>query len=119
MSLSCLTCQVLERTNSNCERDYGAEMYSYKRLFRLEVHQRSWSGNLGQPTSNDDETTSESMVVARKKGKKLRHRRLHSTGALACEGTAEPRLVRSCGMRRDWSFENLREREENKKGRIY
>lgn len=52
-----------------------------------------------------------------KKVKTLGHRRMHSTGAVTFEGTAKPRLVRSSGMRRDWSFENLRQRDENK-GRI-
>ena len=120
MSLSCLSCQVLQRTNSDCEREYGGEKYTYKKIFQPEVHQRSWSGNLGQPPPGYDQMVSGSKaVVEQKKVKKLGHRRMHSTGALALDGTAEPRLVRSCGMRRDWSFEDLRERDEKKGRMIY
>ncbi|KAF5734291.1 hypothetical protein HS088_TW16G00738 [Tripterygium wilfordii] len=40
------------------------------------------------------------------------HRRLNSTGAVIFEGSgAKPRLV----VRRDWSFEDLRQRREETK----
>ncbi|PON45337.1 hypothetical protein PanWU01x14_259480 [Parasponia andersonii] len=117
MSLNCLSCQVLQRTDSDVERDNSVEKYSYEKLLFLNVG-RSWSGNLVAPSPCKELIKSGSMLVSPKKAKgTLGHRRLQSTGAFIFEGTTEPRLARSCGMRRDWSFENLRQRDE-KKGRI-
>lgn len=117
MSLNCLSCQVLQRTNSDCERDYCAEKYSYEKFLRSNV-ERSWSGNLmASPPCKEKRKSSRSMMAVAQKVKKLGHRRMHSTGAIAFEGTTEPRLVRSCGMRRDWSFKNLSQMDE-KKGKI-
>lgn len=78
--------------------------------------EKSWSGNLTPPRPYD-----QMKNTSRTKAKKGRHRRLNSTGGVGFEGdgiSTEPRLVRSSGMRRDWSFENLRQRDQ-KKGRIY
>ncbi|MCL7049855.1 hypothetical protein MKW94_002726 [Papaver nudicaule] len=71
---------------------------------------RSWSGNLTPPPY---EQIGNGSSVPTSKGRRGHHRRIHSTGILAFEGrngeSGEPRLMRSCGMRRDWSFENLRQ----------
>ena len=123
MSLNCLNCQVLKRTDSDGrEMDFRAENYSYEKLLRSkQAQQRSWSGNLAPmvappPVNGNyaEQTKSGLVVVAHKKVSKSGHRRLNSAGALGFEGTAEPRLLRSSGMRRDWSFENLRERDDKK-----
>ncbi|KAF5729705.1 hypothetical protein HS088_TW20G00069 [Tripterygium wilfordii] len=105
MSLNCLTFQSLQRTNSEQERcNHGKQC---KKICCIKVN-RSWSGNLSpQPY---EQIRSGSKVVAAKKMRNC-HRRLTSTGAVMFEGSgAEPRLVRSSGMRRDWSFEDLRQR---------
>ncbi|OVA02946.1 hypothetical protein BVC80_9095g153 [Macleaya cordata] len=105
MSISCLNCQTSKR--SDREPDCGL------RLCCIGVD-RSWSGNLTPPPY--EQIGNGSSVGVTSKGRKG-HRRIHSTGVLAFEGrsgdSGEPRLLRSCGMRRDWSFENLRQiREE-------
>lgn len=121
MSLNCLSCQVFQRTNSDLERN------NYGKGFLSANTERSWSGNLvAKPPCNsnnknkDIQMKSEQvMAVSRKKVKTLlgHHRRLHCSGTESFEGiNKEPRLVRSCGMRRDWSFEDLSGRAE-KKGR--
>lgn len=113
MSLNCLTCSQVQRTNSESDRRYEKDR-NCKKACSSQVD-RSWSGNLASPSYEQFYMKNASMLVAQKKVNKG-HRRLHSTGAVAFEGGAEPRLVRSSGMRRDWSFENLRHRDE-KKGR--
>ncbi|XP_038725797.1 uncharacterized protein LOC120016898 [Tripterygium wilfordii] len=110
MSLNCLTCQSSQRTNS--EQEYCNRGKQCKKIFCIKVD-RSWSGNLNpQPYK---QIRSGSKVVAAQKMRNC-HRRLNSTGAVIFEGSgAEPRLVRSCGMRRDWSFEDLRQRRKEMK----
>ena len=96
MSLSCLTCsQVLQKTDS------------FRELFNENEYResskkvdRTWSGNM--PASNQEITKGSAMAKI-----KANHCRNYSTGNIPSSGRAEPRLVRSSGMRRDWSFENL------------
>ncbi|KAK6934988.1 hypothetical protein RJ641_035143 [Dillenia turbinata] len=105
MSLNCLTCQGLPRTDSDGH-------------LREEIHsdlcctkgERSWSGNL-PPQPYEKIRKGPYYTEEMKKDEKApRHRRLLTTGDIAFEGTGEPRLIRSSGMRRDWSFEDLRAR---------
>ncbi|KAL5791436.1 hypothetical protein ACOSP7_000030 [Xanthoceras sorbifolium] len=114
MSLNCLTCQTLQRTDS--EKEYGHEIYRTLCCIKVE---RSWSGNLTPPPPPAYEQMRNGSMVATKNRKKS-CRRLHSTGAVY-DGTDEPRLVRSAGMRRDWSFEDLGERNDQmrKSGRLF
>lgn len=46
-------------------------------------------------------------MAAEKAARKMSHRRNYSAGGgvVAFVGSTEPRLVRCCAMRRDWSFE--------------
>lgn len=127
MSLSCLTCQVLQRTNSSgSERSYKhrkAQKACNRKLCCVNMD-RSWSGNLTPPPYYEKIDRSAPLLgeldKKKKNEKKAGHRRLCSTGGVAYEGSAEPKLVRSAGMRRDWSFENLeRLRKENKGGNFY
>ncbi|KAJ4728682.1 putative Plant/MZA15-19 protein [Melia azedarach] len=112
MNLNCLACQNLQRTNS--DKDYGHEGHHHLRKLCCLKVERSWSGNLAPPPY--EQISKGSRVVAAKKVKKS-HRRINSTGAVAFESNnSEPKLVRSVGMRRDWSFEDLRQRNENRKG---
>ncbi|XWS38749.1 hypothetical protein CRYUN_Cryun19dG0157100 [Craigia yunnanensis] len=109
MTLNCLTSQVLRRTDSNNDRDCGKEKESSK--FCCIRVDRSWSGNINPAVY--EQIRSEPMSMFSSKKIKKGHRRLNTIattfGAVTFEADdVEPRLVRSCGMRRDWSFEDLR-----------
>ncbi|CAK9142788.1 unnamed protein product [Ilex paraguariensis] len=96
MSLNCLTCQSMRRTDSKKELREGIFDHEKPNLsLCLGRVERSWSGNLAPPRPYE-------------KFKKATHR-IHSSGPVEFESGA-PKLVRSCGMRRDWSFEDLRQR---------
>ncbi|EEF42419.1 uncharacterized protein LOC8284597 [Ricinus communis] len=114
MSLNCLTCRDLQRNNSGTE--YDQEGHD-RRICCIKV-ERSWSGNL-TPPPYEQVGKGNSAVAARKIKKD--HRRLKSMGAIAFKGTDEPKLIRSSGMRRDWSFEDLRQRgdQDRKECRAY
>ncbi|RAL54739.1 hypothetical protein DM860_001867 [Cuscuta australis] len=113
MNLNCLSCHYT-RTSSvgggldamgaatNEEDEPKTPRFRLMSLKRLQVD-RSWSGNLvGRPPAGRKNETSSSGSGG---GKNLVQRR-HS-GPIVCD---TPRLVRSCGMRRDWSFEDLRQK---------
>ncbi|KAK6947424.1 hypothetical protein RJ641_000897 [Dillenia turbinata] len=104
MSLNCLTCQGLPRTDS--DRHYREETSSTLCCIKVE---RSWSGNLS-PQPYEQIRKASFYAEEMKEEKAPRHRRLLTTGDIAFEETGEPRLIRSSGMRRDWSFEDLRAR---------
>ncbi|XP_022717777.1 uncharacterized protein LOC111276252 isoform X3 [Durio zibethinus] len=103
---------VLQRTDSNKDREHcGEEKDSRKNCSK--TVDRSWSGNLGPAAYEEIRSEPLMSVAPRKKIKKGGHRRLNTIDTTyGAEG--EPRLVRSCGMRRDWSFENLREERDEK-----
>ncbi|KAJ7015642.1 hypothetical protein NC653_004826 [Populus alba x Populus x berolinensis] len=90
MSLNCLSCQDLQRSDSERECLQGKPHQNKLGCIMME---RSWSGNLSPP-SHGQMGKKSTAVAAR--------------GRLRSNGCEEPRLVRSSGMRRDWSFENLR-----------
>uniref|UniRef100_A0A803PNF7 Uncharacterized protein n=1 Tax=Cannabis sativa TaxID=3483 RepID=A0A803PNF7_CANSA len=117
MSLNCLSCQVFQRTNSDLERNHYGEG-----LLQTNV-ERSWSGNLVTHNNNKDVEIMKGGRMTTVSRKKLQvksllgqHRRHHFSSGSFDGVNKEPRLVRSCGMRRDWSFEDLSGRIE-KKGR--
>ncbi|XP_061336877.1 uncharacterized protein LOC133283957 [Gastrolobium bilobum] len=95
-------CQVLQRTDSY--REYLPEN-DYREVTKKV--DRSWSGNI---TSPQCELPKVKGVVAKIKAD---HRRVHSAGNIQYPGSSEPRLVRSSGMRREWSFENLAENKDH------
>ncbi|KAJ0242628.1 hypothetical protein HA466_0205770 [Hirschfeldia incana] len=121
MSLNCLSCQALSRTDSNKQFDlsgpgpptvesnhvvgktYGAD----------QVGGRHWSGNLNARISEKIGRSGSSLAQRMKKVKKTPHIRLSGpVGSSSGNGllrTEQPKLVRSSGMRRNWSFENLRD----------
>ena len=68
---------------------------------------RSWSGNL--VPRHYEKMRNES----KEKPARVGHHRLHSISGFGGYEDG-PRLVRSCGMRRDWSFEDLRKRRDEK-----
>lgn len=107
----------MPRTNSDKE---GENL----RLGLGKYERSSWTGNLGPPRANmNDNNNFEKMnnaktclrtcssLVPQKKVKSkppIRFASSGSIGSYADEEEEEPKLVRSCGMRRDWSFEDLR-----------
>ena len=76
-----------------------------KRSGFIIAHERNWSGNL-RPKSNYQRTRSRSNLGPTNKSRiiaPLGHR-IHNVDS----GPQTPTLVRSSGMRRDWSFEDVR-----------
>ncbi|XP_059639157.1 uncharacterized protein LOC132281475 [Cornus florida] len=108
MALNCLTCQGMKRVDS--DKDFRESCGHDKPYFRLSwsMVERSFSGNLGPPGPCNKMKNDQPPLVAAKRVKKGRHR-IHNSEPVNFPGSS-PRLVRSCGMRRDWSFEDLRQR---------
>ncbi|MBA0857723.1 hypothetical protein Goshw_016191 [Gossypium schwendimanii] len=115
MSLNCWTCPVLQRTNSIDDIDFGKETgISKSRCVGLN---RSWSGNMSpqgyEQMGKEPSSNSSTSGIPSKKIKKgpIRFNTIATTyGTMGFEANvgAQPRLVRSSGMRRDWSLEDLR-----------
>lgn len=103
MSLNCLSCsQVLQRTDS-FQEVFQEEEYRE----RNKKVARTWSGNIPPPNKE--------MIKGGALDKiKAGHRRTHSTGNIPFSSNG-PKLVRSSGMRRDWSFENLAEIQQDQR----
>ncbi|XP_059655096.1 uncharacterized protein LOC132302263 [Cornus florida] len=111
MSLNCLTCQSLQRVDSerDCSKNYQQDKSNLS-LCWSKV-ERSWSGNLGTPRPYNKMRNESSGFVGTTKRVKKGHHRVHTSASLQFESST-PRLVRSCGMRRDWSFEDLMQRRD-------
>ncbi|OMO77298.1 hypothetical protein CCACVL1_15108 [Corchorus capsularis] len=114
MSLNCLAChQVLQRTDSNNDlRNYdnNNNEKDIKRFWGIKVD-RSWSGNLSPVAFEHVRNNTDPSTPPAKKMLKKGHRRLNTIDTtfrmVSFEADGEPKLVRSSGMRRDWSFEDL------------
>lgn len=91
MIMLCPTCQTMQRTNSQQEIE-GLHPRSKTQKSGC-TQQNNWSGCLG-PRAQDNATK------CKRKGRKL------DFGEAKTVSNGEPRLVRSSGMRRDWSFED-------------
>ena len=102
MSLNCLSCQDSQRSASERECLQGKP---HKKKLGCITVERSWSGNLSPPSRG--QMGRKSTAVATRKMIKKEPHRLNSAGGVTFKGCEEPRLVRSSGMRRDWSFEDL------------
>ncbi|XAR54812.1 hypothetical protein NMG60_11030116 [Bertholletia excelsa] len=103
MSLNCLLCQKLQRVDSDQELpevENPQPLPQTQPRPRRPKNERSWSGNLA-PRLPYNKAGPESAMQRSKSGRLM----LHSGPMTYGES---PRLVRSCGMRRDWSFENLK-----------
>ncbi|KAH0461061.1 hypothetical protein IEQ34_008636 [Dendrobium chrysotoxum] len=114
MSLNCLLCDNggspainREPGKHQCCRCYGL--------------QRSFSANSSPPLHNKLRGRNSSLESSRRKG---RHKFANSVRTLSKKfvkhtvvpsAMGEPRLMRSGGMRRDWSFEDLRNRRNARK----
>ncbi|CAN8245827.1 unnamed protein product [Cochlearia groenlandica] len=112
MSLNCLSCQALPRTESTKEFDQSGPGPP-PTVETNHVGGRNRSCNLSPRMYEKIGRSGSSLAQKMKKVKKIHHIRLsgpvgssHSNGPSRIE---QPRLVRSSGMRRNWSFENLRD----------
>lgn len=88
------------------EEDAGEDKKRPNFKMSLSRVERSWSGNLApnlRPNRNFQRTRSRSNLRPTKKSKNV-----GPPGASYDSAPPTPRLVRSSGMRRDWSFEDLR-----------
>ncbi|GMH22597.1 hypothetical protein Nepgr_024440 [Nepenthes gracilis] len=99
MSLNCLNCQVLHRTNSDDSRRLTNGVLCCKAMAG-----RSWSGNLTPPPYYE-----KAGSFGKTKNKVKPDRRRNGSAEIVEYGEeiSEPKLLRSGGMRRDWSFECL------------
>ncbi|KAG9454493.1 hypothetical protein H6P81_007397 [Aristolochia fimbriata] len=118
MSLSCLTCQGLQRTDS--DKCLDEHIQPFERL-TTGAAARKRSGCLGcSPRErlrkgSSSFTATSSSIPPQSKAARLRKYATTATAnmeehAAAAVGTEQPRLVRSSGMRRDWSFEDLQKK---------
>lgn len=112
MSLNCLSCGVYDEPvppRRNAEPEQGNHCVAYRMALCCGVD-RSWSGNL-TPTPCA-QLRIMSISESRGERSKAHRKRVSDVNALpdgtgAGEEVAEPRLVRSRGMRRDWCFEDV------------
>ncbi|KAB2053906.1 hypothetical protein E1A91_A12G224500v1 [Gossypium mustelinum] len=108
MSFNCLTFQVLEENDSINEKD----PFGKQKKVTFCCVSRTWSGHYEQIRSEAMPVTGDPKKI--KEG----HRRLNTIHTIyeskGYEADAQPRLVRSCGMRRDWSFEDLSDEKMRK-----
>lgn len=106
--MNCLACQGVVRTNSIDE--FGDLIDVPTGLWRIEETDEisTKSAPLKQPPKPDYGKMRSTSSVGVPRDKKVKNvpRRCNSTIAGSVED--QPKLVRSCGMRRDWSFEDLR-----------
>ncbi|KAL2348954.1 hypothetical protein Fmac_002954 [Flemingia macrophylla] len=118
MSLNCLTCsQMLQRTDS-----FG-ELFAEKKFKdmckQVPNEKPRWSDNMNMnmpssPSKRERELPKATAAVTKIKAE---HRRNYSTGDVPYPpGSEGPKLVRSSGMRRNWSFEDLPETKGQRLG---
>ncbi|GAB2212154.1 hypothetical protein Droror1_Dr00025503 [Drosera rotundifolia] len=101
MSTDCMYCQVLNRVDSDATMRFVNNAFCCKVLV-----ERSWSGNLAPCPAPYHKKEDSSTRMIKKAAKD--YKRTGSMGAVDFdEEIIEPKLVRSGGMRRDWSFECL------------
>ncbi|XP_062145999.1 uncharacterized protein LOC133853992 [Alnus glutinosa] len=102
MALNCLTsCQFMDGNKSDSDSEYRRGECCRK-LCCVKVWRRRCQWNI----LPYEKMRIGSLNMATEKVRKS-HCRSYSTGVVAFVGGTEPRLVRSCAMRRDWSFEDV------------
>ncbi|XP_059441812.1 uncharacterized protein LOC132174132 [Corylus avellana] len=104
MTLNCLTCRfIMDGNMSDSENEYCRGECCGK-LCCAKVRRRcQWNVLTYKQMRIGSLNNAEKLI-------KKSYRRNFSTGAVAFGGggSTEPRLLRSCAMRRDWSFEDMR-----------
>lgn len=103
MSLNCLACSQVVKTDSPIE--CAPESPSLRKSRSMAVDRGSWSGNNINVTPPHERHGTRGPMAKIKR----EHRRTQSAADAFHQG--EPRLIRSPGMRRDWSFENLADKK--------
>lgn len=102
MALNCLTsCQFMDGNMSDSDGEHRRGECCRK-LCCVKVWRRRCQGNILLYETMRIGTLNMATEKVRKS-----HCRSYSTGVAAFVGGTEPRLVRSCAMRRDWSFEDV------------
>lgn len=113
MSLNCLPCHHLRRIESGEELNENCDIVGTPCYVQTRSKvDRSWSGNLAPRPYDHKFVKNESADMVGKKGKKGHQRVQSISGPIGYKDG--PRLVRSSGMRRDWSFEDLGQKREEK-----
>jgi hypothetical protein len=97
MSLNCHS-HILQKENSDKE-NFPEMKKSVSKKVRIQVVDRSWSGNLTPPQCQGGNGAMAKI--------KAEHRRTNSAGNVG------PKLLRSGGVRRDWHLEELIGQQEN------
>ncbi|XP_038971208.1 uncharacterized protein LOC120104357 [Phoenix dactylifera] len=111
-NLSCLSCNSPPSHASAFDDEPYESPWWVRRCCGIEGS--SWSGSLSPPPYA--QLRSESVRAASRE-KKSGHRKMLSTGSPLTgdfdlhSPLGEPRLVRSGGLRRDWSFEDVRKQK--------
>ncbi|CAN8316362.1 unnamed protein product [Cochlearia groenlandica] len=96
MSLNCLACHILQRSDSD-----------------IDITKRKGSDfKQNLVTSGYEKMVKNSSPLPIVRRAKTGHRRLYSAEVVVYEDLDEPKLVRSSGIRRDWSFEDLKKQRE-------
>lgn len=114
MALNCLTsCQFMDGNMSDSDGEHRRGECCRK-LCCVKVWRRRCQGNILLYEKMRIGTLNMATEKVRKS-----HCRSYSTGVAAFVGGTEPRLVRSCAMRRDWSFEDVSRGWEEIKGENY
>ncbi|ESQ52134.1 hypothetical protein EUTSA_v10017673mg [Eutrema salsugineum] len=96
MSLNCLACHILQRSDS--DRDIGSRKDS------------KFTENI--VTSGYEHMVRNRSPLPVVRRVKTGHRRLYSAEVVVYGDLDEPKLVRSSGIRRDWSFEDLKKQRD-------
>ncbi|CAE6030448.1 unnamed protein product [Arabidopsis arenosa] len=96
MSLNCLACHILQRTDS--DREIGS------------LKDSNFKENFATSRYDKMVRNRSSLPVVRRVNKG--HRRLYSAEIMVYGELDEPKLVRSSGIRRDWSFEDLKKHKD-------
>ncbi|KAJ0240017.1 Plant/protein [Hirschfeldia incana] len=101
MSLNCLTCHNLQRSDS----DIDIVNLKDSKITEKNV------------TSGYEKMVRNRTMLPAVRRVKMGHRRLYSADSVVYRDLDEPKLARSSGLRRDWSFEDLKkQRDEIKIG---
>ncbi|KAJ4783622.1 hypothetical protein LUZ62_034868 [Rhynchospora pubera] len=110
MSLACLTCHLIPSRAPGMSPDHDCYTYPYRSPeVRCCGSKRNWSGELPQSPYRELRSI-RSLEPIREENGCSKSRKKHQYDSPAIAGT-EPRLVRSGGVRRNWTFEELNERK--------
>ncbi|XP_078173943.1 plant/protein [Carex rostrata] len=110
MSLACLTCHLIPSRAPGMSPDHDDNTTHYRSPeVRCCGAKRNWSGELTRSPYAELRSIKSLYPIREENGcSKSRKKRQNDSPAIAI---TEPRLVRSGGVRRNWTFEELDERK--------